>query len=326
MVDINLIGDDQTDFEGEEKKREFQNTYEPQSNEPPHSSYMNRGSMDDTDYASALRINRPKKTIYFLVFSSLVLLGIVGYFLLQQGKGTKPTTETPSMQDGFLDADDTSGGFGLETQPGTATGIALDPALREKIITTSRGFNTINSVIKTIPANVNFTMISYSDGKFLLEFLANSDADINNVNNQLKQSLASAEINLLSKENRSIRNRQVRQALVSGNVSLSQVPGDVTVSREPTYLSVAELKNQLTTICQQTGLSIKQYDAGLEKSEGVFRINPIKFRATGQKANVLTFLQQLQNQNLNVSFSTISLINLHESNITLVLNINSYRM
>lgn len=326
MVDINLIGDDQTDFEGEEKKREFQNTYEPDSNEPPPSSYMNRGTLDDADYASVLGRGRSKKTIYFLVFSSIVLLGVVGYFLLQQGKGRRATPDMTATQSDLLAVDDTSGGFGLDSQPGTTPGVALDPALREKITTNFRGINTVNNVIKAIPANVNFTMISYSDGKFLLEFLANSDADINTVNGQLKQSLAPSEISLLSKETRSIQNRQVRQALVNGNVNLNQSLGEMTISREPTFLTTADLKNQLTSICQQAGLSIKQYDSGLEKNEGAFRISPIKFQAVGQKANVLAFLQQLLNQNLNISFSKISLINLHESNITLVLNINLYRM
>jgi hypothetical protein len=324
MVDINLIGDDQTDFEGEEKKREFQNTYETDSNEPVPSSYTSRGTMDDADYT--LGRGRSKKTIYLLIFSSIILLAVVVYFLLQQGKGKKAVPETTATQTETLAVDDTSGGFGLDNQPGTAMGIALDPSLREKITTNYRGINTVNTIIKTIPANVNFTMISYSDGKFLLEFLANSDADINNVNSQLQQSLSPSEINLLSKETRSIQNKQVRQALVNGNVNLNQSLGDITISQEPTYLSTADLKNQLTTICQQAGLSIKQYDSGLEKSEGAFRISPIKFQAVGQKANVLAFLQQLLNQNLNISFSKISLINLHESNITLVLNINLYRM
>jgi len=323
MVDINLIGDDQTDFEGEEKKREFQNTYETDSNEPTPSSYTSRGTMEDADYT--LGRGRSKKTIYLLVFSSIILLAVVVYFLLQQGKGKKAIPETTATQNETLTVDDTSG-FGLDNQPGTAMGIALDPSLREKITTNYRGINTVNKIIKTIPANVNFTMISYSDGKFLLEFLANSDADINNVNSQLQQSLAPSEINLLSKETRSIQNKQVRQALVNGNVNLNQSLGDITISQEPTYLSTTELKTQLTAICQQAGLSIKQYDSGLEKSEGAFRISPIKFQAVGQKANVLAFLQQLLNQNLNISFSKISLINLHEANITLVLNINLYRM
>lgn len=321
MVDINLMGDDQNDFEGEPKKPEFQSTYEPDSNEPPTSSYMGRGLADDPDYS--IGRGRSKKTMYFLIFCGIILLAIVGYYLLQQGKQSKPLTGTKTDT---LPIDDATGNLGTESQPGTTMGVALNPTLKEKITINYRGINTVNSIIQTIPANVNFTMISYNDGKFLLEFLANSDADINVVNKQLQQTLASSEINLLSKETRTIQNRQVRSALVNGNVNLNQSLGDMAISQEPTYLSANELKNQLANICQQAGLSIKQHDSGMEKTEGAFRITPIKFRATGQKANVLAFLQQLLNQNLNISFAKISLINLQESNITLVLNINLYRM
>jgi len=228
--------------------------------------------------------------------------------------------------------EDTSNAFSLEPEtniiPTTTTSLA--PALREKIVKSHRGISTVSDILNTIPSNINFTMISYSDGKFLLEFLASGDADINHVNSQLQQNLYSADVKLLSKENRNVQSRLLHQALVNGNVDFNQSTGELSNPQEPTYLSSTDIKNQLSDICQQAGLTIKQFDAGLEKADGEFVILPIKFKAVGKKDNILAFLQQLLHANINISFSKISLIaneiDLTNPNVTLLLNIGLYRM
>jgi hypothetical protein len=333
MVDINLIGDDQSQFEGEENEKEFQESYESDLNEPAPSSYVGSGHIDDSDYSRVLSRGGSKKIVYILAACSIILLAVVAWFIFQPGKGKKTTYEPPVTtfsEPETTTYEDTSGALNFETEANVIPTSPLSPALRERIVKSYRGINTVSNILNAIPSNINFTMISYSDGKFLLEFLSAGDADINHVNSQLQQTLYSANVNLLSKDNRNIQSRQFRQALVNGNVDINQSPGELNNPQEPIYLSSADLQNQLASICQQAGLTIKQFDAGLEKADGQFMILPIKFKATGQKSHISAFLQQLINANINISFSKISLIaneaDLSDPKITLLLNIGLYRM
>lgn len=338
MVDINLIGDDQTQFEGEDNEKEYQQeSYESDLNEPTPSSYMPGGSIDDSDYTKMMSRGGSKKLIYILAACSVILLAVVAWFIFQPGRGTKTYSEQPITTLSETEPPpstsagaDTTSDFSFETEPEIVNTVPLAPALREKIVKSSRGINTVSDILNTIPANLNFTMISYNDGKFLLEFLAGTDSEIDQVNSQLQQNLYSANVNVLSKDNRNIQNRRFRQALVNGNVDMSQGAGQLGNLQEPIYLNATDLKNQISMICQQSGLTMRQFDVGVEKTEGQFMILPIKFKAVGQKANIITFLRQLLNANLNISFSKIALIasevDLNDSTVTLVLNINSYRM
>jgi len=335
MVDINLIGDDQAQFEGEENEKEFQESYESESelNEPKPSSFIGGSSIDDSDYTRMISRGGSKKLIYILGACGIILLAAVVWFIFQPGKDGKTTTYEPPMTT-LSDTEtktfeDSSSGFNLESEPSPMPASTLAPALRERILKSNRGISTVNNVLNSIPSNINFTMISYSDGKFLVEFLAASDADIDQVNSQLQQNLYAANVNLLSKEDRTIQNRRVRQALVNGNVNINQATGESN-PQEPTFLSSTDLQNQFATMCRQAGLTIKQFDAGREKTDGEFTILPIKFKATGQKSNIFAFLQQLVSSNINISFSKISLIakdvDLSNPDFTLLLNIGLYRM
>lgn len=326
MVDINLIGDDQAQFEGEKQEEEFQESYESDLNEPAPSSYTDGGHGDDADYTRMISQGSSKKLVYILGACGIILLAVVAWFLFQPGKGKKAA----SIEQPMTTREDTSSAINLEPEPTTIATMTLAPALREKIVKSNRGMRTVNDVLNSIPTNINFTMISYSDGKFLVEFLAASDADINQVNSQLQQNLDTANLNLISKEDRTIQNRRLRQALVNGNVNVSQAAGEVNNPQEPAYLNATDLQNQLSNICRQAGLTIGQFDSGQEKAENEFMIVPIKFKATGQKSNILAFLQQLISSNINISFSKISLItkevDLSNPNITLLLNIGLYRL
>jgi len=334
MVDINLIGDDQTQFEGEDNEKEFRESYESDVNEPAPSNYMTGGNIDDSDYTRMMSRGGSKKLIYILAACSIILLAVVLWIIFgQPGKGNKIITEQPISTLSETETttfEDTSKAYNFETEPDIIPTTPLAPALRERIVKSYRGISTVSDILNTIPSNINFTMISYSDGKFLMEFLAAGDADINQVNSQLQQNLIAANVSVISKDDRNIQNRRFRQALVNGNVDINRSSGELNNPQEPTYLNSTELQNQLAIICQQSGLTIKQFDAGMEKTEGEFMILPIKFKAIGQKGSILTFLQQLLNANINISFSKIALIasdtDLNDPKVTLVLNITSYRM
>ena len=335
MVDINLIGDDQAQYEGEENEKEFQESYESDSNEPTPSSFIGGSSIDDSDYTRMISRGGSKKLVYILAACGIILIAAVAWFMLQPGRGKKITSYEPPVTT-FSDTEtktyeDSSSDLSFEPEPATTVipTTKLAPALRERVVKSNRGISTVNDVLNTIPSNINFTMISYSDGKFLVEFLAASDADINQVNSQLQQNLYAANVNLISKEDRTIQNRRLRQALVNGNVNIDQATGGLN-PQEPTYLSATDLQNQLSNMCRQAGLTIKQFDTGQEKADGEFMVLPIKFKADGQKSYIFAFLQQLVSSNMNISFSKIALIakdvSLSNPDFTLLLNIGLYRM
>ncbi len=326
MVDINLIGDDQTQDDGDKGKQDFKNSFESEYNEPTPSTLDGRGGLDEMEFPGMPRQRSSnKKTVYLLVVASVALLALVGYFFMKSGQGKKgPASVTESR----IATDTTSFVSGADRSMMGAAG--LSPVLKDRIVNTQRGINTITQIVNTIPANVNCTMVSYSDGTFLLEVLATGDPDINSLNSQLQRALAPAEVRLLSKDVRTVQRKQLRQALMSGDVKLAQDASSMGVAQPPAYLSSAELQTRLAQICQQAGLTVKQYSAGMEKTEGQFLIAPIQFRGQGPKSSVLAFFQQVLNQNLNVTFSKIVLIgsnvDLTDQNITLVLNINLYRL
>ena len=54
MVDINLIGDDQDQFEDDNEK-DFNDNYNSDSNDFDQSSYMKGGAMDNQDYTKVIR-------------------------------------------------------------------------------------------------------------------------------------------------------------------------------------------------------------------------------------------------------------------------------
>lgn len=331
MVDINLIGDDQTQFEGEESEKEFQESYESDLNEPTPSSFMGSSHIDDADYTRMISRGSSKKLVYILAACSVILLAAVAWFIFQPGKSKKLSYEPPPTaltEPETTTFEDTSNAYNPAPETNIIPTATLSPGLRDRVVKSHRGISTVSNILNTIPSNVNFTMISYSDGEFLLEFLTGGDAEINTVSSQIQQTLASADVKLLSKENRTVQNRSFRQALVNGNVNISQ-GAEISNPQEPTFYGSNDLKNQVANICQQAGLTLKQFDAGREKSEGEFMILPIIFKATGQKSNVLSFLQQLSSANLNISFAKISLIadetELINPNITLLMNIGLYR-
>ncbi|MDZ7264710.1 MAG: hypothetical protein ONB16_09010 [candidate division KSB1 bacterium] len=325
MVDINLIGDDQTQDDGDKGKQDFQNSFESEFNEPTPSTFGGRSGLDETEFPGMpSQRSSSKKTVYVLVFASIALLALVGYFFMKSGHGKR----SPASVTDRIKADTSR--FLSDADRGMMPATALSPVLRDRIVNTQRGINTITQIVNTIPANVNCTMVSYSDGAFLLEVLATGDPDITSLNSQLQRALAPAEVRLLSKDVRTVQRKQLRQALMSGDVKLAQDAGSMSISQPPAYLSSTELQTRLSQICQQAGLAVKQYTAGVEKTDGQFLISPIQFRAQGNKNSVLAFFQQVLNQNLNVTFSKIVLVgsnvDLTDQNITLVLNINLYRL
>ncbi len=338
MVDINLIGDDQTQFEDDDNEKDFQDTYSSDANELNQDSYMRGETIDNSEYAKVLRRGRSKVGVYILFFVVIIILAITVYilFIKPQKTVTKKQPGIESIADtgitddtSFTEQPVTSAESDFETTTPTTTTAALSPSLREKITHLNRAVNTIVDIMNGIPSNVNFTMISYSNGKFLFELLSQEGDDLSQISSMLEQSITSADVQIVSQDIRYISGRKFNQALVSGSVGSSQSMQRPGAYQRPAFLSVAEFQQQLTSISAENGLTIKQFDDGIEKTESNFILTPIIFRASGLKGSIESMLRQLVSANLNVTLNKISLISndvdLSSPYITLVLNITLYQ-
>ena len=330
MVDINLIGDDQDQFDDDNEK-DFQDNYNSESNEFDQGSYMKGGAMDNQDYTKVIRRGGSKTGVYILFIIVIALLAGTAYLLFKPAKKSDIAQPDQHMISESQIDDDAEGMDNSQTDEfDSSTSLdTITPELKEKVIQAQEGINTIEQIVNTIPANVDFTMITYSDGVFLSELLAGRESDIDNVNSLLKQKLNSAEIKVLSRDQRNVKGKQYYQALINGTLDQEEMSGTANNAQQPRFLSTEEFRQRMTDMCQESNLTVKQFDAAAEKTVGGLIIQPIIFRAFGLKANATSILNQILSEHINISFSKISLIandiDLSNPYIALVMNIELYR-
>ncbi|MDW7680246.1 MAG: hypothetical protein SCK70_06755 [bacterium] len=332
MVDINLIGDDQTQFNDEEDEKDFQDAYGSDSNDFSKRSYIKGSSIDNTDYTKVMRRSGSKTGVIILFIIVIALLASTAYILFKPGKTVDQIQITPTVTEAenFEDALDEAVTEETASDAEPILESSVSPVLRQRIIQSRQGIKTIGQVINTIPSGINFTLISYQDGNVLFELLANNKPDIDRLDASLKQNVYLSNLNVLSTDVRQIKGRQYHQALVRGNVNLERFRESVTGVRSPQTVGSDALRNRLGVICKENNLSIKQFDSGTEKTENQLRVTPITIRVYGLKTGLMNFLQRMQTENMNVSFNKITLIaNEAEPSspyYTLVLNCTLYRV
>jgi len=195
--------------------------------------------------------------------------------------------------------------------------------IKEMVNSTQHGIRTVETILATIPKDVNFTLIQYRDGNFLTELLGKSNANISDLNNQLQQKLAGGNVKV-TRDKRNIRGVSYQQALLDGNFSTV----DVGLINIPNYMGSDEIKNEFTQFCQQLGLNLKQFDVKSEVRTANLRKIPVIFSAKGNKDSALNFLNKLIEKNINVNLSKIVLVptagNFNDKRINLILNMEIY--
>jgi len=328
MVDINLIGDDQTQYENEENEKDFQDTYSSDANELTQNTYMRGETIDSSEYAKVIRRGGSKAGVFVLFVVVVGLLAVTAYILFKP-TSTKQQSQTESPEATQMPVDEgidtTSLNVASQMETGSDLGSNISLALKENIIKSRQGFDVVNQVVNSIPSKISFTMITYNDGNVLFELLADTESEISDIEAVLRQKVYSANIRILSHDLRYIKGKQYYQALLNGKVDVSSVSG---VIQRPQFLTSDELYQRLKVFCEDNGLRIKQFDTGTERNQGDLNVLPITFRAFGIKAGIMNLMQQILAENINVSFVKISLIaneaDLQRPYLTLVLNLTLY--
>lgn len=331
MVDINLIGDDQTQFDNEDSEKEFQDTYSSDADELTQDSYMRSETINNADYAKVIRRGGSKAGVFILFLVVVGLLVVTAYLLFKPGRTQKiaQPEETPITQAEVSDSVVSEQPIDSQRLAISDTIIDVSPGVKEILVRSARDINVITQLVNSIPANVIFTLITYNDGNILLEVYAADKTDISDLDAIIRQNLAAADLKILAQDDRNIKGRKYFRALLSGNVNTSTVSFGSFPIRQPQYMFSDDFKNRINTMCQQYDLSVKQFDTGVEKIQGELASTPITFRSFGLKANIINLLQQIQNANLNVSYIKIAIITndpeLTSPYLTLVLNLKLYR-
>ena len=230
MVDINLIGDDQAQF-GEDKEKDFQDTYASDASDLTQNTYMRGDGIDSSEYERVMKRGGSKVGVVVLFIVVISLLATTAYILFGPGK-TRPMgdeqltqSDSPNFQEEAIteevaDSQVTSAQI-VDTESQVDTdemqNIGVSPALREEIIKSHHGVNSVVQIMNSIPASTNLTMITYNDGSILFELLTENASDISGIENILKQRVNSSDITLISQDTKYIKNRQYHQALINGN-------------------------------------------------------------------------------------------------------------
>ena len=332
MVDINLIGDDKTQPAGDESSDNFSNTYSADTGELTSDSHLPDSELDQNIYNRSYTKSSSKKTIFTIVgLLVLAVVLVVGWYLTKSPKDTSQfTDQQPIETDTKVEVPeetittDIPGEVETTAEPVTPV-VEVPLSVQQLINSTQNGVRTVETILASMPQNVNLTAITYSDGKFLAEILGRSANDISNLNAQLQQRFSGGNIRLLSQDQKNIGGYTYQQALVNGAISTGGF-GNV---RPPVYLNADEIKNEFMQNCRDIGLTLKQFDIKNEIRSTDFRKIPVIFRAVGSTDNALNFLNSLVNKNLNVNLWKIVFTpldrNLNDNRVVLILNMEVYR-
>ncbi|NOZ60116.1 MAG: hypothetical protein GXO74_00390 [Calditrichaeota bacterium] len=342
MVDINLIGDDQTQFEPDENEKNFQDAYSADSGDFSQNSFMRNDSFENSDYTKVIHKSGSRVGVIVLFIIVLGLLAITAYILFKPAKTQRiasvdnadmesaveaipagDSTLTP-VEDGANTSATPAGG-----QAASMSTTAIPATILDRITRSYSGFNTINQLVNSIPPAANFTMITYSDGRVIFELLSEDATTLSDIDAVLRQRMPSANLEKVSGSSKIIKGKKYFQALIKGEIDSRQFAGQPPVSSTPRFLDAAEMQQLLKRVCEQNGARLLELSQGTEKIEKGLAVSPLTVRISGLKSNLLQTMKNILDENVNISFVKISLIakemELGNPEMTLVLHVSMYR-
>jgi hypothetical protein len=318
MVDINLIGDDDKD---QHENEDFSNDYDADTGDYSSESEFSDSDLDHSLYDRSYTQSKSKKTA-FIIFGILAVAAIaVVIFIVMKSSKDKPKITEEIKTESVQQAEKTE--TPTEQIPETPA-VNIPTFVRENINSTRRGIKAVETILSTIPQNVNFTMIKYRDGSFLTEFLGRTSNNISDVNNVLQQRFPTGNVKVISRDKRNIGGRSYQQALLNGSISID----DSGILSLPNFLSPNEIKNQFAEYCKQFGLTMNKFEINQQITSKGHQVIPVIFHAVGSKDALLNLLNKIIEANLNVNVVKIVFItydvNLNSNKIKLILNMEIY--
>ncbi|MFQ5707246.1 MAG: hypothetical protein ACE5HO_07330 [bacterium] len=358
MVDINLMGDEKS-----EEEDRIEDLSQSSNLEAQDFTFEDKTDTFDTsrtvDYSFKSR-NYPSGLSTLIILAIIVILGGAAYYFLFRGD-KKPEPQQMVAEDNpqFEETVPANAEPGTTSEPAAAevpsnvepksqpaaTQPDNQPTSRPEppasstindILSTSAGeivskskfaIETVNDIVASMPSNINLTLLSFTGERLRMEFVAASEGDAQDYTGQISQSSSARNIVVLSESKVPANGQALDKVLISGtvpNFSESAPTGSVR------SLTVSQARSWLKQATGAQGLSLRQFKSNQASySDGHQRI-PVLVRISGNKASLMSFLQDLGQQNFGIELSKILLVSpdmarYDDTNLLLVLNMYLYQ-
>ncbi len=321
--------------------REFAPEKEPQKpqfteKEPP------KVTTPPPDLTSYTRPRRGSRATGFLVGGFLVVaLAVILFWKLQKKEGTVATPgETPPSQQ----VEARAGGQAGETKPVTEqpgqqaqaeqparTAASTPPAVPQGVPSYASEAAEITAaavgMLQVLPEDVNFTLLSFTGGRFLIEYVAPTRTAALAFPDMISNSLPVEQTRILTQEQVTADGQSLQKVLLQGSVAL----GSLAAPEKPVqYLDIAGLRRAVARLARSSGLRLRSVETRQGLVDDGFELIPIDFRFSGKKANAASFLGALGQAGLNLRLGKLVLVStdrrgLSDEEVNLALNANLFR-
>ncbi|NIR50774.1 hypothetical protein GWO43_28190 [candidate division KSB1 bacterium] len=365
MVDINLIGDDQS---GEEKNSEEEERVD---------DFTQTSSMDTQELAFEERtetFDTTKTYTHQRSYSSLISAGIIVgviailgvaiyFFMFKEDSSTQqadlpqfipesesvvetvpdetesqpatPETEPETQPQPPLTVDEpeTPSSDVAEIEdvtpspepPRTETRESFQPVTGPFSFNSATTLQTVTDVLTSTPSNLNATLLSYAGQRIRLEIVGSSASDARNFAASLNQTLGGGNFSVVSESQVATNGRSMEKVLISGSI----VRGG-SQSGSAQFLSLGQMKDWFQKTSKQFGLQVRQ----IKSQEGLFTDGytkvPMLVRIYGDKTSLVGLLEAMARDQLNVEVTKVlivspDMISYSDEELMLVMNLFLYR-
>lgn len=336
MVDINLIGDEQT---GEEKTREeerLEDFAQTSSMDTQELAFEERTETFDTTKTGAFPHRRsysPFVSVLIIVIVIVFLGGVIYYFMFGDDSSeqtdlpqfipesesvvesipaeseqstssleTEPESEleTAMQDEPPVDLGDT----GSISRPSSGTREPINPISSQYLSNSVWSIQTVTDLLSSIPANLNCTLLSFAGQRLRMEFVSASASDARDFAANLNQNLGSGSFSILSESQVATNGRSFEKVLISGRIArkTQNIRGSVEA------MDLDEFRNWVRTTGQQFGVQVRQINVQQGASADGYTRIPILMRIFGDKASLVAILEAIASQRLNVELTKILLV------------------
>ncbi len=345
MVDINLLGEEENseDSQREESFAKTVSLDEPykKAGDDDVSSFTKQEPMQSKSFTretSAPSFSRrpteaysgggdgsSRTKAYFIVLGLILMALTAVFFLFPRGskkKGdltVKPPVE--NIEEPASDFTDTTGLSmpgetpGTSEQPITSTDPAttetpvtstpdlsstLSPLEKQQLSSTKLAVTTVRALANSLNGSNDFTLITYhGNHRFFAEFRSASPQEASNVADMLRQRAGAVDAKTVSQSEMAASGGAMNKALVKGE--MDPQAGGIILTGALNQMSASEFTEWLRQQGESHRLSVKRLSTGAGSSEGV----PIQIHLAGANGDVMAFLSELENANINVSVHKI---------------------
>lgn len=341
MVDINLLGEEESseDSQREESFAKTVSLDEPYKKaDDDVSSYTKQEPMQSKSFAretSGPSFSRRSTEAYggggegssrtkaYFIVLGLILMALTAVFFLfpRDRKKTDDLTVSKPPVENFeeptSDFTDTTGmslpGETPDTsdQPLASTDPAvtetpatrepdlsstLSPLERQQLSSTKLAVTTVRALANSLSGSNDFTLITYhGNHRFFAEFRSASPQEASSVADMLRQRAGAVDAKTVSQSEMATSGGAMNKALVKGE--MDPQAGGIMLSGALNQMSANEFTDWLRQQGESHRLSVKRLFTGTGSGEGV----PIQVHLAGANGDVMAFLNDLENANINVS-------------------------